>query len=80
MERAVKAALVYPPEAIARGLQGVVLVRIFFDEGGRVIAARVDRSSGHAILDEAAKRAAQTLTSLPGAPQEVTIPVGFSLH
>ena len=46
--------LFYPQEAIARGLEGEVLVLIIIDESGRVTAARVEEGSGHTILDDAA--------------------------
>lgn len=73
--------LLYPPEAIARGLEGEALVLLFLDESGNAIAARIEASSGHAILDEAAVRAARTLRSLPsGAPREAVLPVRFRLR
>lgn len=73
--------LLYPPEAIARGLEGEVLVLVFLDESGTAVAARVERGSGHAILDEAAVAAARTLRSLPAdAPRETLLPVRFRLN
>lgn len=83
-------SLLYPPEAIARGLEGETLVLLFLDDAGNVVAARVERGSGHAILDEAAMRAARTVRSLPGTPgvlpsgrgtaREVLLPVRFRLR
>ena len=73
--------LFYPPEAIERGLEGEVLVLLFLDVAGNAIAARVESSSGHALLDAAALRAARTLKSLPaGAPREALLPVRFRLR
>ncbi len=84
--------LPYPPEAIERGLQGEALVLLFLDASGNAIAARIESSSGHAILDDAALRAARTLRALrpgaPGAPgalptsapREVLLPVRFRLR
>jgi protein TonB len=73
--------LLYPLEAIERGLEGEVLVMLFLDEAGNAIAARVEASSGHAILDQAAVRAARTLRSLPAsAPREALVPVRFRLR
>lgn len=73
--------LLYPPDAIARGLEGEVLVLVFLDESGTAVAARVERSSGHAVLDEAAVAAARTLRSLPAdAPRETLLPVRFRLQ
>jgi protein TonB len=73
--------LLYPPEAIARGLEGQVLVLLFLDASGNPVAARVEASSGHALLDDAAVRAARTLRALPkGVPREALLPVRFSLY
>ena len=73
--------LLYPPEAIERGLQGEALVLLFLDASGNAIAARLESSSGHVLLDEAAVRAARTLRSLPdSAPREALLPVRFRLR
>jgi protein TonB len=73
--------LPYPAEAIERGLQGEALVLIFLDRSGNAIAARLEASSGHAILDEAAVRAARQLRALPdSAPREALLPVRFRLR
>ena len=73
--------LPYPPEAIERGLQGEALVLLFLDASGNVIAARLESSSGHDLLDEAAVRAARTLRALPAsAPREALLPVRFRLR
>lgn len=70
----------YPPEAIARGLQGEVLLLLFLDANGNVQAARVERSSGQLLLDQAAVGAARQLKALPeGAPREAILPVRFKL-
>ena len=74
-------SLLYPPEAVAHGLEGETLVLLFLDDAGNAVAARVERGSGHAILDEAAVRAARTVRSLPGnAAREVLLPVRFRLR
>lgn len=76
-----RAGQFYPPEAIARGLEGEVAVLLVIDEAGKVVAARVEQGSGHALLDEAALRAVRSLTSLPAdAPRQVVLPVRFRLH
>jgi len=72
--------LYYPADAIERGLEGEVLVMLFLDAAGNAIAARVEKSSGYAILDEAAVKAARTLRTLPdSAPREALLPVRFRL-
>jgi protein TonB len=73
--------LFYPPEAIAQGLQGEVLILLMIDESGHISAARVEESSGYALLDNAALRAVRALHSLPAdAPRETLLPVSFKLH
>lgn len=73
--------LPYPAEAIERGWQGEAMVLLFLDNTGNAIAARLEASSGHAILDEAALRAARQLRSLPdSAPREALLPVRFRLR
>jgi protein TonB len=86
-EAALKAAeqmrseLPYPAEAIQRGLQGDALVLLFLDASGNAIAARLESSSGHALLDDAAVQAARGLRSLPhSAPREALVPVRFRLR
>jgi protein TonB len=71
----------YPPEAIAQGLEGEVLVLMVLNENGQVMAARIEQSSGHRLLDEAALRAIRALSSLPAdTPQDVVLPVRFRLR
>lgn len=73
--------LLYPPEAIAQGLEGETLVMLFFDDDGRALTARVERSSGHAILDDAAVRAARQVKAVPdGMAREIVLPVRFRLR
>ncbi|GBG01730.1 hypothetical protein AZSI13_10570 [Azospira sp. I13] len=70
----------YPQEAIDLGLQGEVLLLLFLDGAGNVLAARVERSSGHALLDQAAAKAARQLKALPeGVARETILPVRFRL-
>lgn len=71
----------YPEEAIARGLEGEVLVLMILDAAGQVVAARVEQGSGHPILDDAAVRSVRALSSIPAdAPREILLPVRFRLH
>jgi protein TonB len=71
----------YPEEARRQGLQGTVEVLLIIDTNGNVSAARVEESSGHRMLDEAALRAVRSLRSLPAdAPQQSVIPVRFRLR
>jgi protein TonB len=73
--------LFYPREAIAQGLEGEAVVLLLLDEAGNPAAARIEQSSGHRILDEAALRAVRSLKSLPAAaPRETQLPVRFRLR
>src|SRR5687767_5233682 len=71
----------YPLEAIARGLEGDVMVRVMLDDRGNVIASQVYASSGHALLDQAALQAVGGLRGLPdNLPRETLLPVRFRLR
>ena len=73
--------LLYPVEAVNQGLEGEVLVMLFLDASGNVVAARVERGSGHPILDQAAVAAARRLRALPASTSmEVLLPVRFRLN
>lgn len=73
--------LFYPPEAIARGLEGEVRLLLTLAADGTVEDATVAAGSGHAILDQAAVRAAWAMGRLPGAAaREVILPVVFRLR
>jgi protein TonB len=69
----------YPAEARRRGWTGVAQLELDLDASGRVTAARLLRSSGHDVLDQAALAAARTWQYAPatmdGRPVAVTVPV-----
>lgn len=72
--------LFYPEEAIQQGLEGEALVLLLLNEQGQVVAARIEESSGHAMLDDAALRAVRRLRTLPAdAPMESLLPVRFRI-
>lgn len=76
----------YPPLARRRGWQGEVLLRIHVTSGGAPLAVRVQRSSGHRVLDDAAVAAARSWRFAPAlhdgtpAPRWVEIPIRFAIH
>lgn len=73
--------LYYPPEAVALGLEGEVRLLLTLAPDGGVIDATVAASSGHALLDQAAVRAARAMGRLVGADRrEVILPVTFRLR
>ncbi|MBL8271546.1 energy transducer TonB [Steroidobacter sp.] len=56
----------YPPQVIREGGEGTVLLSIYILADGRVGEVRLDRSSGHAKLDESALREAKKWRFVPG--------------
>lgn len=70
---------VYPKNALDQNLQGTVTLRVTVSPSGRASAVAVSASSGHAILDEAARRAVARWTFSPGMkngkPAEGTVTV-----
>ena len=88
IRREVKAAqkklsqhLYYPPEAIARGIEGEVRLLVTLSEDGSIADVNIAASSGHAILDNAAIKAAYAAGQLKGATsRELILPVIFRLQ
>ena len=72
--------LFYPPEAVARGLEGEVLLLLTLADSGQLVSAVVARSSGHALLDQAGLDAARRIGALPGNPRQTLFPVSFRLR
>jgi protein TonB len=72
--------LFYPPPAVSQGLEGEVVLLLTLDTAGRILAIEIAKSSGHALLDEAAIDAARHLGALPGNPRQTLLPVSFRLQ
>lgn len=76
----------YPREAIQRGLEGLVILYLEVSAEGQVTEVKLHRSSGHAILDEAALAHGRKLRFIParqhGQPVAATAlsPVRFRLE
>lgn len=70
----------YPREAIRHEIEGRVVLLLTLDAAGRVTAIEVAGSSGHAILDDAAVRAATRIVRLPGGRRQALLPVEFRLE
>lgn len=71
----------YPPEAIARGIEGDVRLHLSFNEDGSLADVQIAVSSGHAILDAAAMKAAYAMGRLSGVTaREMILPVSFRLR
>jgi TonB family protein len=69
----------YPPLLRDAGVTGTVSVWVFIDEEGRVRRTKVNESSGHAALDDAAMRVAETIQFSPGMNGDEAVPVWISL-
>jgi protein TonB len=72
--------LFYPPEAVSQGLEGDVILLLTLSDRGQLVSAVVARSSGHALLDQAALDAARRIGALPGNPRQTLFPVSFRLR
>ena len=71
----------YPPEAVAQDIEGEVRLIIKLSDSGEVLDVSVAASSGHAILDNAAIRAAYAMGALTGVTsRELILPVIFRLE
>lgn len=76
----IQSRIVYPEEAIRRGQEGEVLLRIRVGEGGVPQEIRVARSSGARTLDEAARNGVVRAAPLPSLPGWFEVPIRFSLR
>ncbi|MGD2069335.1 MAG: TonB family protein [Gemmatimonadota bacterium] len=80
-EREVQRALEreYPPLLRDAGIGGRVLVYFFIDENGRVIDTRINESSGHQQLDDAAIAVANVMEFTAAMNRDKKVPVWISL-
>lgn len=77
----------YPRVAAMRGWEGTVTMRLKVGADGRLMEARVDSSSGHAVLDTQALEMVKRIAELPPPPEglrnrefAVLVPVVFRLQ
>ncbi|TBR29412.1 MAG: energy transducer TonB, partial [Reyranella sp.] len=76
----------YPSEAQRSRHEGVTYVRFTMSRDGRILAARIERASGHAALDQEGLELLQRAQPLPPLPQdqpgeslEIVVPIQFFL-
>ncbi|MCK9387313.1 MAG: energy transducer TonB [Sulfuritalea sp.] len=79
-QNALSKHLFYPPQAVAQGLEGDAILLLILADSGQVVDASIARSSGHALLDQAALDAARRIGALPGNPRQTLFPVSFRLQ
>jgi protein TonB len=80
-------SVAYPSQARRARVQGTVYVVLTIDAQGQVLAARLERSSGHSVLDDAALQVLRTVRNVPRPPaalgwrsrHAVTIPIIYRL-
>jgi protein TonB len=68
----------YPAILRDAGIGGTVQVWFFIDEGGRVQNKRVNVTSGHQALDDAALRVAEVFEFTPALNRDKRVPVWVS--
>lgn len=80
-QRKLSQHLYYPPEAVARGIEGEVRLILTVGDDGSIVDVHVGVSSGHALLDKAAERAAWSMGKVNWAhSRELILPVIFRLE
>ncbi len=62
------------------GLQGETILMLRYGADGVLIDVSIAKSSGHAILDQAALRAARATPRVAEGPREMLFPVKFELQ
>lgn len=68
----------YPPLLRDAGIGGTVKVYFFIDETGKVQDTRIDQSSGHQALDDAALKVASIYQFSPALNRDKKVPVWVS--
>lgn len=79
---AVNSSKTYPAQAVKRGIEGHVTVRVELDGDGNLLSANVVSSSGSGILEQAALRAVERATpyqNASGRTQVIDVPLQFNL-
>jgi TonB family protein len=73
--------MLFPPEALERGLEGEVTLLVQLGENGRILDASIASGSGYQILDAAAVRAVLKLGTLgpSSANKSIWLPVRFRI-
>lgn len=79
-QRKLSQHLFYPPDAVTQGLEGEVRLILKFDEQGRISSVSIAASSGFAILDQAAVKAAYAMGQTGTTSRELIVPVIFQLE
>jgi protein TonB len=80
IRRRLEAALVYPPPARRRGIEGITTIEFEIGPAGRAAGVRTTASSGSQLLDRAAERCAVDAGELPRVLGRLEVPIRFALE
>lgn len=80
IRRRLQAALVYPPLARRRGIEGTTTIEFEIGPAGRAAEVRTTASSGSSLLDRAAERCAVDAGELPRVLGRLEVPIRFALE
>lgn len=80
LRRAIEKALVYPPVARMRRMEGTVIVGFSISRQGAPENIRITKSSGFEILDSAAEKTIVKASPFPGVAGRIEIPITFRLE
>ena len=87
LAREARRAWAYPAQALTEHWEGTAEIRLELLPGGHLAAARIEKTSGHELLDAAALKmmssaaaSATVPTSLIGDALSIVLPVKFSLE
>lgn len=75
----VQEAVVYPPQARRRGIEGTTRIEFVVDAQGQASVISTVESSGSALLDAAAEQGARDAAPLPYVFGRLRIPVVFEI-
>jgi len=77
----------YPSRAQRRGQEGTVYLRFVVDREGKVLSYRIERTSGHDLLDREVEKMIRRAAPLPAMPNqlaqsrlELVVPVSFYMR
>jgi protein TonB len=77
----------YPSHARKMRQEGIVRVRFVIDRSGKVISHRIETSSGHSALDQAASELLRRASPMPAIPAsmgrsrlEIVVPIAYRLR
>lgn len=68
----------YPPNALESGDEGTVRLQVLAQPGGKIVSAKVIKSSGSASLDREARKAALKASCKASVWTEFIVPVSFT--